>query len=532
MPLSLGDSHHGFAVLGTDAGYFEQFKYADRQPLVLAQGRRFEAVFEVVIGAGVAQQRGYRLGQVVVLSHGDGAIEANEHADKPFTVTGILARTGTPVDRSLLVSLQALEAVHLDWASVARLPVFPCSPGLPGAAVSAGQAVAADLTPTTVTAALVGLKDRAAVFAVQRDVAAFRDEPLLAILPGVALDELWQVVALGECGLQAVSVLVAIVSLAGRVAVILAGLNGRRRELAILRAVDAGPRQVLLLLALEGALVTSAGVALGAAACWGAVAALGPRVQAQFGITLRLQSLSNAEWSWLASLLAAGLWPACCLAGAPTTCRCPMACRPASDTLAPPPMPSSKHLSRRPVLLQAGAVMLAVLLPTLGRAQPLPKPGPDGFTELRWDDLMPKGWDPMKGLRDKGINPGALVDGDPKTQELMRELRESWDYAPTEPTLDGARIKLPGYLVPLDEGAAGLTAFLLVPYFGACIHTPPPPANQIVWVVPAKPAAGFRSMDTVWVSGTLTAQRGDAAMGSTGYRLDAQRVERYKATPR
>ena len=195
-------------------------------------------------------------------------------------------------------------------------------------------------------------------------------------------------------------------------------------------------------------------------------------------------------------------------------------------------MPSSRHLSRRPVLLQALAVLLAALLPSLGRAQPLAKPGPGGFTELRWDDLVPKGWDPMKGLRDKGINPNALVDGDPKTQELMRQLRESWDNAPTEPTLDGARIKLPGYLVPLDEGAAGLTAFLLVPYFGACIHTPPPPANQIVWVVPAKPAAGFRSMDTVWVSGTLTAVRGDSAMGSTGYRLDAQWVERYKATPR
>ena len=300
VPLALGDSHHGFAVLGTDAGYFEHFRYGDRQPLVLAQGRRFAALFETVIGADVAQQRGYRLGQRVVLSHGDGALQANDHADKPFTVIGILARTGTPVDRSLHISLQALEAVHLDWAGGVHLP------GVPGAAASAEQVAAADLTPTTVTAALVGLKNRAAVFAVQRDVAAFRDEPLLAILPGVALDELWQVVALGERGLQAVSVLVAIVSLAGLVAVILAGLNERRRELAILRAVGAGPRQLLLLLALEGGLVTSAGVALGAAACWGAVAALGPWVQAQFGITLRLQSPGNAEWAWLASLLAAG----------------------------------------------------------------------------------------------------------------------------------------------------------------------------------------------------------------------------------
>lgn len=294
VPLSLGDSHHGFAVLGTDAGYFEHVRYGDRQPLVLAQGRRFEALLDCVIGADVARQRGYRLGQRVLLSHGDGAIEANDHADKPFTVTGILARTGTPVDRSLLIALPAMEAIHLDWAGGVHLP---------GAAVPRAPP---DLTPSTVTAALVGLKNRAAVFAVQRDVAAFRDEPLLAILPGVALDALWDVVALGERGLQAVSVLVAIVSLAGLVAVILAGLNERRRELAILRAVGAGPRQMLLLLALEGALVTGSGVALGAAACWGAVAALGPWVQAQFGIMLRLQSPGSAEWIWLASLLAAG----------------------------------------------------------------------------------------------------------------------------------------------------------------------------------------------------------------------------------
>ena len=185
-------------------------------------------------------------------------------------------------------------------------------------------------------------------------------------------------------------------------------------------------------------------------------------------------------------------------------------------------------------LLAAGLVLPAVLLvPAAAHAQPLPKPGPGGFTELRWDDLVPKGWDPMKGLRDKGVsNPAALLDGDPKTEALMSEMRQAWDNAPTEPSLNGSRVKLPGYLVPLEETAAGHTEFLLVPYFGACIHTPPPPANQIVLVVPAKPAAGFRSMDTVWVSGTIRTVRGNSAMGSTGYRIDAMLVERYKAASR
>ena len=298
VPLSLGDSHRGFAVLGTTPAYFQHFRYGERQSLLLAQGRPFAQLYDAVLGAEVARRLGYRIGQPIVLAHGDGAFAANDHADKPFTVVGILAATGTPVDRTVHISLQAIEALHLDWAAGAPLP---------GLAVSAEAAAARDLTPRSITAALVGLKSRAAVFSVQREVAAYRDEPLLAILPGVALDELWDVVGLGERGLQAMSALVAVVSLAGLVAVILAGLNERRRELAILRAVGAGPRQVLALLAAEGTLVTACGVLLGALACWGAVAALGPWVQAAFGITLRLQTPGSAEWTLMALVLAGGL---------------------------------------------------------------------------------------------------------------------------------------------------------------------------------------------------------------------------------
>jgi uncharacterized protein len=206
---------------------------------------------------------------------------------------------------------------------------------------------------------------------------------------------------------------------------------------------------------------------------------------------------------------------------------------------APDGLPDHPLPRRR--LLQIGAALAAasaaVALPALAQAQAASAPAKpkvvDGYTELRWDDLVPKGWDPSKTMRDKGItNIGMLNDGDPKTQTLMNQMREAWDNAPTEPSLDGAKVRLPGYLVPLEETAAGHTEFLLVPYFGACIHTPPPPANQIVMVVPAKPAAGFRSMDTVWVNGVLKAARSNTAMGSSGYRLESALVERYKATPR
>lgn len=298
VPISLGDSHRGFPVMGTTRDYFEHFRHGNREPLKLAQGQPFAGVFEAVLGAEVAHRLGYALGSTIVLAHGDGAFHENDHDDKPFKVVGILAPTGTPVDRTVHIGLNAMEAVHLDWQGGAHLP---------GHKVTAEEAEHDhDLSPKTLTAVLLGLKNRAAVFSVQREVAAFRDEPLLAILPGVALDELWDVVGVGERGLLAMSALVSVVSLAGLVAVILAGLNERRRELAILRAVGAGPRQVLLLLALEGALVTTAGVALGLVLGALALVTGAGWAQSQFGIGLSLAAPSAAEWRLIGALLGAG----------------------------------------------------------------------------------------------------------------------------------------------------------------------------------------------------------------------------------
>lgn len=305
VPISLGDSHRGFAVVATSDGYFDHFQYGDHQTLAIASGKRFAGVFETVVGAEVAAKLGYQLGDRIVLSHGDGAFAANEHADKPFTVVGILARTGTPVDRSVHISLAAMEAIHLDW--IAGAPI-------PGTAVPAGEVDRYDLTPKNVTAALVGLKSRAAVFGVQRWISEYDGEPLMAVLPGVALDELWDVVGIGERGLLAMSVLVAVVSLAGLVAVIMAGLNERRRELAILRAVGAGPREVLFLLALEGGLVTLIGVVGGLLASWLAIALLGGWFGGRFGIALHLHGPSADEGLLLSGLIAGG-WLASLIPG-------------------------------------------------------------------------------------------------------------------------------------------------------------------------------------------------------------------------
>ena len=302
LPLSLGDSHRGRPVLGTTPAYFERFLYGDKQPLVLAQGRAFagtlDGLYEAVIGAEVAESLGYGLGRQIVLSHGGSEVLSQEHADKPFTVVGILARTGTPVDRTVHIDLKAIEAIHLDWAGGAPMP---------GMKILPEQARKFDLEPKQVTAALVGLKNRVAVFNVQRFVAGYEGEALLAVLPGVALDELWSVIGPGEQALLAISGLVAVVSLASLVAVVLAGLNERRRELAVLRAVGAGPRQVLLLLAAEGALVTLAGAVLGALVAGLAVWWAGPVLQQRFGITLLPGLPTAAQWGLFGAVLLAGM---------------------------------------------------------------------------------------------------------------------------------------------------------------------------------------------------------------------------------
>jgi putative ABC transport system permease protein len=270
-----------------------------------------DGLYEAVIGAEVARKMGYGLGQSITLGHGmhdhghehehaqdDSSATADEHADKPFKVVGILAATGTPVDRSVQVSLKALEAIHLDW--VAGTP-------MPGGQIPADQARKFNLEPEEVTAVLVGLKSRAAVFNVQRFVNFYEAEALMGVMPGVALGELWAVLAVGENALLAVSALVALVSVVSLMAVVLAGLNERRRELAVLRAVGAAPRHVLGLLTLEGVWVTCAGVLLGLLVAHLGMALSTPWLQQSLGIRLQMAAPLPTQWLLAGALVWAGL---------------------------------------------------------------------------------------------------------------------------------------------------------------------------------------------------------------------------------
>lgn len=171
--------------------------------------------------------------------------------------------------------------------------------------------------------------------------------------------------------------------------------------------------------------------------------------------------------------------------------------------------------------------------PALGGTKPAakaPAAKPAPYKTITWDELVPKDWDPMKEF--KGMDFGLLQDGDPRANEMMRKLRAVWDNAPINPAVVGQAVRIPGFVVPLEESKDGLKEFLLVPYFGACIHSPPPPANQIIHVLPKSPAKDVKSMDAVWISGTMATLKTDTYMGASSYRIEAMVVEPYKEPAR
>jgi putative ABC transport system permease protein len=294
IPISLGDSHRGYRVMGTTAAYFNHFRYANAQALVLAQGEAFSTVFDTVLGAEVAQKLGYKVGDKLELSHGVGAVSFSQHKDKPFTVVGILARTGTPVDQTVHVSLEAIEAIHLDWQQGAPIP---------GRQLSAEQALAQDLTPKSITAIMLGLKSRMATFTVQRQINAFKQEPLSAILPGVALAELWQMLGMVENLLLLISLLVLLAALVGMITTLLASMKERQREMAILRAAGAHPWYLFILIQAEVLLITLMSILSAALLLLVSLYLLQDKLAAGFGLFIGLNIINLTMLYWSVAIL-------------------------------------------------------------------------------------------------------------------------------------------------------------------------------------------------------------------------------------
>ena len=274
VPISLGDSHRGHRVIGSTPGLFEHYEYGGRRTLEFASGEPFDDLFDAVIGATVARELGYQTGDSIVVAHGMGEVGFVEHDNNPFTVVGVLAPTGTPLDQSVMVTLEAIEAIHMGGATGS------------GATVPAEQLREMDLTPDQLTAFYVGLNSPVAALRLQRAINTYPDEPLQAVIPGVALSQLWSIVGVAERTLAAVAAFVVLTGLVSILTAILTSLNERRREMAILRALGARPHHVFVLLVAEAALVALAGAVIGTLATYGALNMLAPLLEARFGLVL------------------------------------------------------------------------------------------------------------------------------------------------------------------------------------------------------------------------------------------------------
>lgn len=277
VPISLGDTHRGYRVVGTTQDYFDRYKYAGDRSLAFEDGRVFDDLFDTVLGAQVARELGYDMETTLTLSHGLGGTSFVNHDKKPFQVVGILEPTGTPVDRSVYVSVGAVEAIHVGWQD-----------GTPTAAsrlVTQDRLRELDLQPESITALLIGATSRIQTLRLQRDLNTYAQEPLQAVIPGVALSQLWGTVSIVERALAIVSGFVVAVGLIGVLTSILTTLNERRREMAILRSVGAKRRTIVSLLVTEAALIAGVGAVLGVGLLYVLMWGLSPYLEARFSIS-------------------------------------------------------------------------------------------------------------------------------------------------------------------------------------------------------------------------------------------------------
>ncbi len=298
IPISLGDSYRGYRVVSTNDRFLTKFQYGNDQSLAMAQGQWFTNLFDVVLGAGVARQLNHRMGDEIVLSHGGGRTSFSNHTDLPFRVSGVLDATGTPVDQAVYISLEAMEAMHVGWESGVAIP---------GRTLSADKAGTRSFTPDAITAAFLGLKNPILTFQLQRELSQFRQEPLSAILPGVALSELWRMMGQFEKALLGISVFVVATSLIGLIAVLLTIQAQRQREVAVLRAVGASSGLIASLYTIECVVLALSASLLAVLLGAGAISGLSPWLLEHYGIQISLRALNQNEWLLLASVPLAAL---------------------------------------------------------------------------------------------------------------------------------------------------------------------------------------------------------------------------------
>ena len=281
VPISLGDSHKGFRVMGTNSEFFKRYKFRGGQSIELEQGNNLDDLYDVIIGAGVAEKLNYSVGTPLIVSHGLQSF--SDHDDQPFKISGILAKTGTPVDNTVIVSLEAIEAIHVDWSTGAKIP---------GQITPVEEIRQMDLSPKNITAALIGVNSKLQIFQLQRWINEYPEESLSSILPGVALQELWRIVGVVENLLLGISVTVIFTTLIGMTAIIFSSLNERRREMAIWRAMGASPKVVIGLLMLEALIISVMSIIVSTVMLFLTLYVLQPWIDNTYGILVNIETLA------------------------------------------------------------------------------------------------------------------------------------------------------------------------------------------------------------------------------------------------
>ena len=284
VPISLGDSHKGYRVMGTNKDFFKHYKYRGNKSLVIKDGKYFSDLYDVVLGFGVAEKLDYQINSSIIVSHGLKSF--TDHDDQPFKVSGILAKTGTPVDNTIIVSLKAIEAIHVDWSSGAKIP---------GQVTPIDEIRKMDLATSNITAVLLGIKSKLKIFQLQRWINEYPEEALTAILPGVALQELWRIVGVVENILLGISFVVILTTLMGMAAIVLSSLNERRREMAIWRAMGASPKIVIGLLMLEALIISSVSIFLSTFLLFILLYFLQPWIDTTYGILVTVEMFSLSD---------------------------------------------------------------------------------------------------------------------------------------------------------------------------------------------------------------------------------------------
>ena len=295
IPLSMGDSHRGFRVVATDDNFYEHYRYRGDHSLQLSKGVRPEGIFDAVLGSAVAAQLHYQLGQKIILSHGLQGSFLN-HAADPYTVVGILARTATPVDRAIYITLWDDEAMHLGWEHGAP-PLQP---------IPESQIRKSDLHITTISAFLLRTKSRIGTLFLQREINTYQPDPLTAIIPAMTLEDLWSVLSAADIALSLVSGAVLVVGLLVMLTALYTALNERRREIAVLRSLGLHARQIFMLFILESALISGTGAVLGVAAAYAVLYAVRIPIENRYGIPLAMVGVSSRVAYYMIAVVVGG----------------------------------------------------------------------------------------------------------------------------------------------------------------------------------------------------------------------------------